>query len=282
MAGCKNFKALVTSYDENGNMLVARTRCKQWTCSYCATQLTKQWRARLIDFIKKTGGKWGWFTLTAKSTTRTAEKSLQNLRGVWDTLIKRMKRKYGKFHYCRVYEPHKDGAYHLHCIVSLNFDDIKYRQPRKRNEDGSKKKPVPYSQWLYDQAKDLKIGWYTHADNFGDSFHSGGIASYITKYVTKLTKKQKSEIGRVRHIQCSQGWDKLKKLSNGGWEMTSGIYQVDLDKMMDANKHIIDVTTGEKVTYDDFVDSYVYPEEFKVPDDFYYDKKRRQLVKVIE
>lgn len=252
---CKNFQALLKSQDASGNTIVTRTRCKQWTCSYCAMINRKQWNARLIDHINKIGGKWCWFTITAHSGHRGANNSINNLRGAWDILMKRMKRKFGKFDYCRVYEAHKDGSYHCHAVASFHFDDIKTRKQKDGRE-------VNYSQWMKKQAKDLGIGWYTHADNIAESMHGGYVASYITKYITKLTPEQKKDIGRIRHIQCSHSWGKLVSESEYKWDVVSGIYVNDAIEAYDQNKSIIDIQTGEKITYDDFADSYIYPPEF--------------------
>lgn len=253
---CKNFKAVLKTTDKNGNVLVSRTRCKQWTCSYCAMVNRKQWSARLIDFINKSEYVWCWFTITAHSKARGAVKSIKNLRGVWDKLVKRMKRKFGKFQYCRVFEPHKDGSYHAHVIASFHFDDITTR------ESVNDVKPVNYSRWLANQVKDIKIGWYTHADNIDAGFHGGYVASYITKYIVKLSPQQHAEIGRIRHIQCSHGWAKLTQESEYKWEMKSGIYVNDVIEAFDDNKRVIDIQTGENLTYDNFADTYIYPPEF--------------------
>lgn len=258
---CKKFQAVVTTTDEHGNTLVTRTRCKQWTCAYCAQVNRKQWNARLIDHINKKGGLWGWFTLTAHSDKRGAFKSIKNLRDVWDKLIKRMKRKYGKFDYCRVYEPHKDGSYHLHCIVGFHFDDLVTRK-------GKDDKKVSYSKWLAKTAKSFGIGWYTHADNVESHHHGGYIASYISKYITKLSVKEKSEIGRIRHIQCSQSWAKLVSEKKYSWKLATGVYEGDLDDAIKNGGNIVDIQTGVTLTYDDFSDKYVYPPEFDRSDIF--------------
>lgn len=254
---CKNFQAVLTTTDKNGNTLVTRTRCKQWTCSYCATVNRNIWNARIIDHINKKGGKWSWFTITAHSKARGVDRSLKSLRGAWDKLIKRMKRKYGKFDYVRVFEAHKDGSYHCHAIASFHFDDIKIRKQR----DG---KEVKYSQWLSETAKELKIGWYTHADDIEELHHGGYVASYVTKYIVKLSPEQHSEIGRIRHIQTSQGWGKLVNETDYTWELKTGVYVNDLMDAIDHGKSIVDINTGEKLTYDNFIDTYIYPPEFDV------------------
>jgi hypothetical protein len=268
---CPHFQAiLVASTDKE--VLVVRTRCKMWTCPYCAIHNQKMWRARIIEHINNprpkwiflrvgfgaitetASKKWTWFTLTAHSKKRGAA-SLANLRRAWDTLIKRAKRKYGKFDYVRVYERHKDGSYHLHAIASFHFGDIKERKARV---DGSRTK---YSVWLKKNATELKLGYYTHADDIQRN-HAGYIASYVTKYMTKLSDTAMSEFGRIRRIQASQGWAKWRKEKKYDWSIESGIFEQDLNGIFRQEKRIIDIQTGENVTYDNFIDHIIYPPEF--------------------
>ena len=254
---CKNFNAIITTKDGN-TRLVTRTRCKMWTCEYCASINRKIWRARIIDHINKHKDlDWSWFTLTAHSKKRGAVKSIANLRGAWDKLLKRIKRKYShidKIHYVRVFEEHKDGSYHLHCIISLKWQNLKIRTQKNG-------KIVSYDAWLAKQAKDLKIGYYTHAANF-DGKHAGYIAGYVTKYMTKLSVSMKDELGRIRHIQTSQGWRKFENESELDWTMKSGYYEDDLIEDMKSKVKVLDIQTGQYITYDDFEYTYVYPIEF--------------------
>lgn len=252
---CPNFQAVLVSVDGD-KLLVARTRCKMWTCPYCAVINQKKWRARIIEQISLDSNvKWTWFTLTAHSKKR-GQASLVNLRKVWDTLVKRMKRKYGKFQYCRVYERHKDGSYHLHAIASFHFGDIRERKAKK---DGTRTK---YSIWLKSNATMLGLGYYTHADDIERS-HGGYIASYVTKYMTKLSDAAYSEFGRIRRIQVSQGWVKWRNPEESvQWEVESGIFEQDIFSAMSAQLRYVDIQTGEQITLDNFIDHVVYPPEF--------------------
>jgi len=252
---CPNFRAILVAQTDTGDFLCVRTRCKMWSCTYCALKNQKMWRARIINHVQKMGGLWTWFTLTAHSKKRGVY-SLQNLRRCWDTLCKRMKRKYGKFQYCRVYERHKDGSYHLHAIASFHFGDIKERRARK---DGKRTK---YSVWLKTNASALGLGYYTHADDIEVS-HSGFIASYVTKYMTKFADEQKGELGRIRHIQVSQGWLKVKDEGELQWQIKTAIFEVDYERAWREGKTITDIQTGERLTWDTFSEHVIYPHEFQ-------------------
>lgn len=252
---CENFKRILTTEDEHGNLLISRTRCKQWTCAYCAEINKKQWRAKIINHINQSEDAWGWFTITAHSNMRGEKLSLVNLRGAWDKLMKRMKRHYGNFSYVRVYEPHKDASFHVHAIVSVHFDDIKIRTNRKTGEK------VNYSQWMTDTAKDLSLGWYTHADNCPCDAHGGFVASYVTKYVTKLGASHKTALGRIRMIQTSQDWKMLDNDSDMVWELAYFVTMEDYKWYSARGNKIIDIQTGEIITKRHFAQSVVYPDE---------------------
>jgi hypothetical protein len=250
---CPNFQAIILAVEDK-KILIARTRCKMWTCPYCAVVNQKKWRARIIEHIETSNESWTWFTLTAHSKKR-GKASLDNLRRAWDTLMKRMKRMYGKFQYCRVYERHKDGSYHLHAIASFHFGDIKERRAKV---DGTRTK---YSVWLKRNATELKLGYYTHADDI-ERNHSGYIASYVTKYMTKLSDTAYGEFGRIRRIQVSQGWTKWKADNQKMWEVSSGVFEMDvLDAASDGYRYV-DIATGEVLSYDNFIEHVVYPIEF--------------------
>jgi len=256
MLFCENFKAILIANDDD-KKLITRTRCKMWSCDYCAEKNRSIWRAKIINGINVRGGQWCWFTLTAHGKQRSPDASLKNLRNAWDKLIKRMKRKYGKFAYVRVYEEHKDGAYHCHAIGSFNFDDIAVRT----STDGE---TTTYSRWLAKTAKNLKIGYYTHAANIelDVNHHAGYVAAYVTKYIVKLSPQFRETLGRVRHIQTSQGWPKKQDENELEWMLKTGYYDADFANDMRDGIRVIDTQTGEIITSDNFIDNYVYPPEF--------------------
>lgn len=255
---CPNINMLaIADTPHDGQRGFIRLRCKMWTCEYCAKINRAMWRAKLIHHINITQGQWGWFTLTAHRYARGEQKSLNNLRGAWDALIKRMKRKYGKFSYARVYEKHKDGSYHIHAICSFYFNDLRFRKSRKTGVETS------YSHWLQKTAWELGIGMYTHAENvvLGE-FHSGYVASYVTKYIVKLDASTKSELGRVRHIQTSQNWIIKEFERSETWQLTHGIYYDDIKGAFDDDYELLDMNLNIIVDEDNFTDTYIYPPEF--------------------
>jgi len=274
---CPNFHALAVQEFTTGmdKRIAVRLRCRMWTCEYCAVKNRLIWRARLLHHIAHSDlSKWSWFTLTAHRYARGEQKSLANLRGAWDALIKRMKRKYGDFQYARVYEKHGDGSYHIHAICSLTFDDICIRVSRRN------KKRTSYSRWLQKTAWKLGIGMYTHAENVPQNgiddvlvaqglsendqigMRSGFVASYITKYIVKLDVQTKSELGRIRHIQASKRWLKAPEYqSTGEFKFKFGLYVEDIIHAHE-NGYRFEID-GYKPDYEDFDESYIFPSDFK-------------------
>lgn len=262
---CENFKALAVQRFSEGmeKRVVAHLRCKMWTCEYCAAKNRAVWRAKIIHHIFNTDCDWCWFTLTAHRYARGEQKSLANLRGAWEKLIKRMARKHGKFEYARVFEKHADGSYHIHAIASFNFGDTYIRKSRAGRNAG---KQVSVSRWLQKNAFELGLGMMTHADDIKqplneatkEHVHAGFVASYITKYIVKLEMDTKQEFGRVRHIQTSQGWLKKPEFEKSeDFEFKFGIYY---DDIIHAHQNEYRFVDGEYIVdYEDFEDTYIYP-----------------------
>jgi len=255
---CPNLNMLaVADTPRNGQRIFVRLRCKMWTCEYCAKINRTMWRAKLIHHIHATQGAWSWFTLTAHSKARGEAKSLANLRQAWDRVIKRLKRKYGAFSYARIYEQHEDKSYHVHAISSFAFDDLAMRVSQ---DDG---KETSYSRGLKEIAEGTCLGYYTHAANIETGeLHSGYVASYITKYIVKLSPQLKQEFGRVRHIQTSQNWIVKEFTSEDSWQVTHGIYYDDVIGALEDKYQFLDITNARVVTLDDYENNYIYPPEY--------------------
>lgn len=245
---CPNFQAVVVA-DAGDATLVSRTRCKMWACPYCAEINRKQWRKRIFDAGESLGFEWSFITLTAHSKAKTADGSLANLQTGWQRLSQRMRRKYGKFHYVRVYELHADGRYHFHALINRHFDDIVMRQ----GKDGKK---TPYSRFMAKAARESSLGWYTHAENMRSV---AGASKYITKYMSKSLDVLPKN---TRRIQTSQGFPKLVDESELVWKIKTGVYQEDVNQWIIFDKPPIDVQTKHAITFDDFLDTYIYPPEF--------------------
>lgn len=255
MTVCQKFRAVLRA-DVGADMLVSRARCKMWSCPHCAEVNRRLWRARLWHAAGILGHEWAFVTLTAHSAAKTPHTSLKNLQTRWPDMRKRMRRRYGNFAFVRVYElhAHKEGddagpRFHWHMLVNFWFDDIEIRQQR----DG---KGVPYSAWIKAQADELGLGWYTHAENMR---HVGGAGKYITKYMSKALETLPKG---TRRIQTSSKFPKLPNEAKYNWYVSSGVYVETLDHVHLRGGVVRDINTGDRVTYDQFHDTYVYPAEF--------------------
>jgi len=248
MEFCPNFKAVLVAEHDDETRLITRTRCKQWSCPYCWYVNQLSHRQRIISAVEAAPGQWSFHTLTAHSKARGAARSLANIRGAWDRLVKRAKRRFGKFAYVRVYEPHADGSWHVHALWDTVPDDIKKPDP---DDPGTW-----YSRALKKAAAQTGMGYITNSQPVTGT--PGYIAGYVVKYMTKdLMTARKDEVGRLRRIQYSQGWTVFDPLPEYDWAMLSGVYDDDVIQYT-----YLDIQTGHVVTLDDFQDTFIYPREF--------------------
>lgn len=263
---CKRFKRIVVSYDDPQSNKLARARCKMWVCPYCANINRKRWRAHIIVTLNKPEFEekhWCFATITLprwvhkKATVEERiENSIEFYRKHWDSLMKRLKREYGKFSYIRVIEEHQSGVLHIHFLFSVWLTDIE--------DHGSQK----YSQTFKEHLVSTKFGYINHqvniVDKEGNKANAGLVTAYITKYMTKTTQAFHDAVHgkRVRRIQTSRDIGSPKDISgNEVWWIKKHITEYDLYIAQTADKDFIDINTGSKITYDDFLDSDIYPSE---------------------
>lgn len=123
LKSCPNVRMLIKSRDYQPDRLtIARLRCKQWTCEFCAERNMNSWRRHLIkrfqDDFKETS--WCFMTLTAPPYLHgQPEKSVESFQRVWKRLYDLLRRLVGeKLSYVYMYEAHKSGTYHMHALVS--------------------------------------------------------------------------------------------------------------------------------------------------------------------
>lgn len=178
--------------------IIGLQRCKMWSCEYCADKNKDQWRAVIINRCNMSNGEQWWFgTLTAHRNARGWEPSALNLRNGWKKLSNRMRYENkkdgtGSPSYAWVVEPHDDesknsskGATgHLHIIST--FDPCDYST---NNKKGSK--------WISDTAAACGMGYQTDWHPV-KATHGGLVASYVTKYMTKMERKLPKGTRRVQ------------------------------------------------------------------------------------
>lgn len=242
---CSNFRALLVA-DKDRDLLVARARCKMWSCPYCADVNRKQWRMRIYKAQDTLGEEWAFVTLTAHSKAHADGDTLNNLQNGWKRLSARMRRRWGTFAYVRVYERHESGEWHWHMLVNFHFDDIRIRKHKNGKE-------TPYSPTLEKMARECSLGWYTHAENMRTV---KGAAKYVTKYMSKSLEELPKGI---RRIQTSQNFPELTNESEYDWSIRAALYERDLFHIEDRGGEMVDVSTGDKITHSYFELDPVYP-----------------------
>lgn len=262
---CERFQAIIRSEDKDR---IAHARCKMWTCAYCARKNAQQWRAGIAESITRLDApKWTFFTFTLDSAYHDKtlspkaryEASMNFVKRTWDTLMKRLKRAYGKFEYIRVLEQHKSGALHIHMLASCKvYDAVKttrYNRIKKAHEDtwGSPQIDSMVKELGYGKVYDARPLENDAGTEMAVNKPVNEICAYITKYMTKHDSAFQGAT-KGRKIQTSRG---IKKVNLGegdeAWELKHAIYKDD------DNPYPFDLTYRERVTEADYEGGTVYP-----------------------
>lgn len=240
---CKNFDGWLIG-QKPGQTLIVKTRCKMWTCDYCAKINREMWQAKIIHGINQIGGdEWSFITLTAHENANNLQSSMRNIQNGWKKLQTRIRRKItseGKektLHYARVYEQHKDGRVHWHMVASWVPSD--YIHPDNGKGKGSR--------WISDNARQCGMGYQTMALSIDG--HGGYIASYVTKYMVKSSHEWPKN---TRIITTSRNWPTktIAEKNDYHWKTQSTVTETDIRQWFKFGDEIIDLNTNLPVTYD--------------------------------
>lgn len=239
---CKNFTGIVVTEPPNSNdMLVARLRCKQWSCDYCAHVNQVMWRSHIIKRIAALAGTWTFITVTAHESAHKAGKTLENLRDGWNKLYHRLRRKFAdqKPEYVRVFEKHKSGKFHIHAIVRVDP-----HEENKEYKTAPKFRLPGLTKWLKKNARECGLGFQAHAVKIPDNGTGTLVAAYITKYMTKSAQALGEMPKGLRRIQTTQGIGACKPdVAKHDWRIRAGVYLPDVQE----HDHVTDISTGEVV-----------------------------------
>lgn len=272
MKYCKRINAIViTRYNlpNTDRKLLSHLRCKQWDCPYCAKKNKSIWRKAIYEFLKCNPDKfWSFHTFTIKfrkdyNREQRLLQSINQIKRRWEALLKRLKRRYGKFSYVRVLEMHEHGGLHIHLLASFRIpeNDLgKY----KRKSDG---KIVQYVRWLKKSDAEsgnksvlvsLGFGYITSSENaFGNEAQ---VTSYITKYLTKEDERliERLKDNRIRVVQTSRDIKSpMNETSEYSWDVRKAI--TCHDYLLTAV--ITDVNEKKDITINDLEDyGGVYPD----------------------
>lgn len=239
---CPNFSKFLIGQDGNKTKVV-RSRCKRWSCEYCARINAMVWMYRIKDTIEDQKA-WSFVTFTSPSEINdvevTTEFSLVIMQKSWKKFREALRYKRGeKFRYLRVYEIQENGRYHIHAILEHVFDDIK-------TANSGTKREYTYSRWQKDNVVRWGFGTMCNASNFRRNGSDWTVARYIAKYLTKGDEK----IGDgVRRFQASHGFAKASVSENDiVWSIQDDINHFDLYFYNQSTELVVDVTAGNQIT----------------------------------
>lgn len=201
---------------------VTKASCKSWSCPECSARMGKKWIAIALDHINKTGGDWYFMTLTSHKKVRTPRGSKKVLAHGWRKLSLRMKRAYGRFDYLRVWELHKDGAYHHHYILNCPI-------PHKRYYDSRKKQYRFTCNWLKKNASECGMGYMC---DFRPIYNPAFVAGYVAKYTLKQAAPDVARhwVKGTRRIETSLSWSRLPKdetYSQIDWQLIGNVTSLE-------------------------------------------------------
>lgn len=215
---CSNPKVPFISGFKEKKLYLMRGTCKQWSCPTCGARNGKQWQAKILNHINEheKGKRWYFITITAHPNAKNAYQSLVNIRTGWKKLYNRMRRKYGVSSYVKVWEFHKDGRFHLHCLIARKI--------------GKK--------WLKDNSAECGMG---HQCDSSASKNAGQVVGYVSKYLLKSFENAEHYHKGMRRIECSRNWTPLPEL---GDDMERYVIHETRDKQNNyARSHINDIYT---------------------------------------
>lgn len=179
--------------------ILVKTACKMWDCETCAYRNARLWIAKIINGVNKIGGEWSFVTITASKFHRGLA-SVKNLRAGWKLLYNRILATNGKkasnLYYCKVWEQHKDGSFHLHILCNWYL-------PKR---------------WYKDNAFRTGMGYQADSHTVDNA---GQVAGYIAKYTLKNSSVARSGIlmpKGLRRVETSHKWPVLPKIDTSTFE----------------------------------------------------------------
>lgn len=191
----KNNVPHLTGINQNDHQaILVKASCKMWNCPTCGARLAKLWIAKVINGVNKLGGNWYFFTLTSNRVHRGIQ-SVKAIRRGWKLLYNRILALWDKdagiLYYCKVWEQHKNGTFHLHMLA--NFKVTK--------------------RWLKDNCFHVGLGYQAHIKAIGNA---GQIAGYMAKYTLKNATISQGGVDfpkGLRRIETSHKWPILPKIN---------------------------------------------------------------------
>lgn len=257
MDKCPNFSKIAYRHDEQRGWIMFRLRCKSWRCPYCAIENQKMWRKHLKRRIIDLGGTWWFGTITAPSWDRRPEATIHTIRLNFDRFMKRLRRIYKHgVHYVRIYEKHKNGAFHLHVVMSGLSARVRPYKSRtgsiafKPTDDGDRRGTWAIKTWWKKTLAKCGCGY------IADIKEIPAIAAigYVTEYMTK--QAQDYHVRDLRRIQTSRAIGSPNVRSTERWEVVGFLYGGNV-----GYEPVIDIDERKKIPASYWLDHVTYPPE---------------------
>lgn len=267
---CPRVLSLLLSDDfKEGFIAVSRMRCKQWDCEFCGKKNGEMWRAHLLHTLTGgfSDGKWVFLTITAAPNSHiTPKTSLDNLKRGWGKLHDRL-RYYCKrtLSYVMMYEPHRNGAFHIHAIVDAGREYDAWNWPSLSGL--TKKSRVKYEKrhplcvWLKNACIKSGMGFMVHMTRVHEGQTGADnvrlAVAYVTKYFTKEVASYKFPKG-WRRLGTSRdiGSPQTKREKKFTWRVRSYISSDEVR----LHPHYL-IQENRELDASDFGDVGIYPDE---------------------
>lgn len=201
---CSNQSApfLVGDFKTRKKRVIAKARCKLWTCPECSLLNKSQHFNRVangLQSLSEQNIELSFVTITCHEKWRGQNASVKNWRKNKDKLLARYRRKYksrygNACHYVYIPECHKDGTIHIHGVFAGNFGD----------------------RWWKDSARQCGLGYMAESTQLSSVLQA---VNYCLKYIVKHVGLD-IPIKNFRRVNYSSGFpDSKKHASDGEWRL---------------------------------------------------------------
>lgn len=185
-----NTPYLIGANKNEHKAILSKASCKCWDCETCGARNARRWVACIINGVNRLSMWLAFLTLTSHRRHR-GRKSVACLRQGWKKLYNRILARAKKdgeiLYFCRIWEQHKDGSFHLHILININYG----------------------TRWAKNNARACGLG---HQADWRDIENVGMAAGYVAKYSLKNSTVSRGKIRwpkGLRRIEVSRNWPKL-------------------------------------------------------------------------
>lgn len=174
---------------------IIKTRCKLWTCPYCAEINAIGHYIRILNGLNELQQKKqtiNFVTLTSHEKIRTFEQGYRVWQSAWRKLQERVRRRLKNSdtdcQFVYLFESHKKGGLHVHMLVCGGLQ----------------------TRWWKDNARECGLGYQAKSEQVDNA---GLAASYVVKYIAKNIGLE-VPIKGFRRINYSRGFPTAPKIES--------------------------------------------------------------------